>query len=45
MKNKAIEKARERFDTELHTIEYKKIHSDKKQLDALINMFEIKSNT
>ena len=39
-----IEKARNRFDPELHTDEYKKIHSNDEQLDLLIKLFEISDN-
>ncbi|MBN2442718.1 MAG: methyltransferase domain-containing protein [Spirochaetales bacterium] len=44
MKNEDIEKARQRFDLDLHTHEYRKIHSDDKQLESLLNMFHLKSN-
>lgn len=39
-----IEQARNRFDPELHTDEYKKIHSDDDQLHQLIDLFEVKGN-
>jgi len=40
---RTIEAAREGFDKRLHTDEYKRIHSDAEQLDALIGLFDIKT--
>ena len=36
-----IHQARQRFDSELHTDEYRRIHADDMHLNALMNMLEI----
>jgi ubiquinone/menaquinone biosynthesis C-methylase UbiE len=38
-----IERARSRFDSELHTDAYKKVHSDSAHLDALMKMLDIRA--
>ncbi|MBN1410384.1 MAG: class I SAM-dependent methyltransferase [Spirochaetales bacterium] len=44
MEDEIIKKAKERFDAELHTEEYKAVHSDERHLDDLLNMFSVKDN-
>jgi ubiquinone/menaquinone biosynthesis C-methylase UbiE len=39
-----IEQARQGFDEELHTAEYRKIHADAVQLEALLQMVDIRAN-
>jgi ubiquinone/menaquinone biosynthesis C-methylase UbiE len=39
-----VKKAKKRFDAELHTPEYKKIHSNDKHLESLLNMCTIEKN-
>ncbi|GAK59890.1 methyltransferase type 11 [Candidatus Vecturithrix granuli] len=41
--NEIINAAKARFDKQLHTDEYKKIHSNDEQLNALLNLMDIKS--
>lgn len=42
MGNSIVNEARNRFDAELHTEEYKKIHSDDAHLQSLLQLFEIR---
>ena len=44
MENQIISNARNRFDQELHTDQYKRLHCDDSQLELLIQLFEIKKN-
>ncbi len=44
MEKEQIEKTKQKFDSILHTDGYKKIHSDEKHLEKLLNLFEIKAN-
>ncbi len=39
-----VEQARQRFDKELHTAEYPKIHADSAHLEALLQMIDIQPN-
>ena len=41
--NEIINAAKARFDNQLHTDEYKKIHSDDEQLNDLLNLMDIQS--
>ena len=42
--SETIKSAKKRFDSQLHTDLYKKVHSDAEQLDKLINLMEISNN-
>jgi len=44
MSSNNIRQARERFDSELHTDQYRKIHSDDKHLSRLIDVMNIQSD-
>jgi predicted O-methyltransferase YrrM len=42
--NEIIKSAGKRFDSQLHTEEYRKIHSDSEHLENLIRLIDIKDN-
>lgn len=44
MDKEQVEKARQQFDQELHTTEYRQIHGDKRHLDDLLRLFEFKED-
>ncbi len=44
MNNKIIDSARERFDKELHSDMYKKVHGDSKHLNSLLDLCDAKDN-
>jgi ubiquinone/menaquinone biosynthesis C-methylase UbiE len=42
MDKEQVEKARQQFDLELHTTEYRQTHGDKRHLDDLLKLFKVK---